>query len=71
MRSQISYYFTQHYGENQIHYLSQSNNNNIPKHVSGIKKLIGVLSSIATVSTNYYYIAYHRNAYGNVPMFIK
>jgi len=51
MRSQISYYFTQHYGENQIHYLTPNNYNNIPKHVSGIKKLISVLGNIATVST--------------------
>jgi len=70
MRSQISYYFTQHYGENQVHYLSPSNYNNIPKHVNGINKLISVLSNIATVSTDNDYIAYHRNTYGNVPLWV-
>jgi len=70
MRSLLSYYFAENYGEDQKHYLSQTSYNYIPKHANGINKLIRTLRDIASDSTNYYYITHQRNKYGNVPLWV-
>ena len=70
MRSLLSYYFTEHYGENQKHYLSHTSYNSHSKYVSGVNKLISTLKSIAVSSTHYPYITYQRFQYGNVPLWV-
>jgi abortive infection bacteriophage resistance protein len=70
IRSQVSYNFTQHYGENQIHYLSEGSFNNIPKNINGVKKLINMLKDMAMTSKDTEYIVYHRTKYGNVPLWL-
>ena len=70
MRSQISYYFSQKYGEDQTTYLTASNFNNIQKHTNGINQLIKILCNIALTSKDVEYIIYHRNNYNNVPLWV-
>ena len=70
MRSLLSYYFTEYHGEDQKHYLTQASYNYIPKHASGINKLIAALSSIVLSSPNYNYILHQRNKHGNVPLWV-
>ena len=70
MRSLMSYYFTELFGEQQIAYLSNSNYDSNPKNKHRIARLIQKLSSIANTSTEYRYIAYHRNTYNNVPLWV-
>ena len=70
MRSQLSYYFTERYGENQTHYLSSKSYSNIPKFKNGITKLTRLLNNLALTSTDYDYIVYHRKTYGNVPLWV-
>jgi len=64
MRSLLSYYFTEHYGENQKHYLTHTSYNTHSKYISGVKKLISTLKSIAVSSIHYPYITYQRSHYG-------
>ena len=70
MRSLLSYYFTEHYGEKQLHYLSRTSYNYIPKHEAGIDRLIDTFRNIALKSTDYYYITHQRNKHGNVPLWV-
>jgi len=70
MRSLLSYYFTEHYGEDQNHYLSHTSYNTHSKYISGINKLISTFKSIVLSSTHYPYITYQRFQYGNVPLWV-
>jgi len=68
MRSLLSYYFSQKHGNQQSSYLSMQNYDQTPRKSQTLKKLIGVLQDIALKSTDYAYINYQRNKYGNVPL---
>ena len=70
LHSVISYHFTQIYGEKQIFYLDRNNYNYIPQYRQGIDELIRKLSNLANGSTDYAYIKYHKNKYGNVPLWV-
>jgi abortive infection bacteriophage resistance protein len=70
MRSLLSYYFTEYYGEGQVHYLSRASYNYIPKHATGIDRLIDTLRNIALKSTDYHYITHQRNKHGNTPLWV-
>jgi len=70
MRSLLSYYFAENYGEDQKHYLSHTSYNYIPKHANGINQLISTLKDIATSSTNYHYVTHQRIKYKNVPLWV-
>ncbi len=70
IRSLVSYYFSEKYGENQASYLTVSNYNNIPRNNTDITKLIDKLSELANYNTDYPYIVHHRNSYGNVPLWV-
>lgn len=70
MRSLMSYYFTELHGENQSQYLLQSNYDATPRKVTAVNKLIGILSDIANISTDYEYINYQRRTYHNVPLWV-
>ena len=69
LRSLLSYYFTEKYGENQSAYSNAANYNNIAKHQRGIGRLISELKNLSQ-SKNYPYIEYQRNTYNNVPLWV-
>jgi abortive infection bacteriophage resistance protein len=70
MRSLLSYYFTEHYGAEQVHYLSQANYNSLPKYANEIKRLLDTLRDIAVHSNDNNYIVYQRKKHGNVPLWV-
>ena len=69
LRSLLSYYFTEKYGENQSAYSNAANYNTIAKHQRGIGRLISELENLSK-SKNYPYIEYQRKTYNNVPLWV-
>ena len=70
LRSVISYYFCEKYGEHQSFYLDKNNFSIYPKHCAGVKRLIGELDKLANKNSDYAYIIHHRNTYTNVPLWV-
>ncbi|MDR2599431.1 MAG: Abi family protein, partial [Oscillospiraceae bacterium] len=70
IRSMMSYYFTQKYGESQSEYLNKMNFNQTPRKQVTLTKLINILQNIAVNSTDYPYVSYQRESYGNVPLWV-
>lgn len=62
IRSLLSYYFTEKYGESQSAYLTKTNYNYARKHQQGIDRLVNDLQKL-TQTTQHSYIAYQRNTY--------
>ncbi len=69
-RSLLSYFFTEKYGESQVHYLNIDNYNNISSNILGVNKLIDTLSDLALNSNAYTYINFNRATYKNVPLWV-
>lgn len=69
IRSLLSYYFTEKYGEAQSAYLLKTNYNYVRKHQQGIDRLVYELQKL-TLTTHHSYIAYQRNTYHNVPLWV-
>lgn len=69
IRSLLSYYFTEKYGEAQSAYLLKTNYNYVRKHQQGIDRLVYELQKL-TLTTQHSYIAYQRNTYHNVPLWV-
>ena len=69
LRSLLSYYFTEKYGEKQSAYLLPANYNYARKNKIGIDRLTSELN-ILTQTAQYPYIEYQRNAYHNVPLWV-
>lgn len=70
LRSVISYYFCEKYGENQSFYLDENNFSIYPKHNADVKRLVGELDKLANQNSDYAYINHHRNTYKNVPLWV-
>jgi len=70
IRSLMSYYFTEKYGEQQSQYLNAANFTANPKHRNNVKKLIHTLCYLANKNTDYLYIRHQRRKYGNVPLWV-
>lgn len=69
LRSLISYYFCETYGESQFAYLSIHNFNTSRHNHNTVTRLISTLQR--AVSTNdYAYINYYRNTYQNIPLWV-
>jgi len=69
MRSLLSYYFTEKNGELQVSYLNKENYNYSRKHKNGIDRLVSELQKLAQTE-QHPYIAYQRNNYHNVPLWV-
>ena len=69
VRSLLSYYFTEKYGEAQSAYLLKTNYNYVQKHQQGIDRLVHELQKL-TLTTQHSYIAYQQNTYHNVPLWV-
>ncbi len=70
LRSVISYYFCEKYGEHQSFYLDENNFSIYPKYRADVKRLIGELDKLANHNSDYAYINHHRNTYNNVPLWV-
>lgn len=69
LRSLMSYYFSEKYGESQTTYLNINNFNNTRRTHKTASRLISTLQR--AVSTNdYVYINYYRDTYGNIPLWV-
>lgn len=69
LRSLMSYYFSEKYGEMQDAYLDVHNFNNSHRNHKTVLKLISTLNRAAT-TTDYVYINYYRTTYGNIPLWV-
>lgn len=70
LRSVISYYFCEKYGEHQSFYLDENNFSIYPKYSIEVKRLVGELDKLANQNSDYAYINHHRNTYNNVPLWV-
>lgn len=70
IRSLLSNYFTEKYGESQIHYLDPQNYSSEQRDRNKVAGLIGRLNNLANITTNYPYINHQRRKYGNVPLWV-
>ncbi|BDZ84340.1 hypothetical protein Lac2_24740 [Claveliimonas bilis] len=69
MRSLMSYYFAEKYGESQTAYLDENNYNNSQRNHKIISRLISTLQR-AVNTTDYVYINYYRANYNNIPLWV-
>lgn len=71
IKSLVSYYFTEKYGENQKQYLDVHNYQYFgKKNVKDIDYLVHVLEKYVTRTTEYHYINHAQKKYGNVPLWV-
>lgn len=70
MRSLMSYYFSEKYGESQAAYLDENNYNNSRRNHKIISRLISTLQR-AVNTTDYVYINYYRANYNNIPLWVS
>lgn len=70
IRSLLSYYFCEKYGENQSNYLNSTCFTDNPRRRDDVIKLIEILNNLANYNCNYPYINHQRNTYGNVPLWV-
>lgn len=69
LRSLMSYYFSERYGENQDAYLDIHHFNDSPRTHRTVIRLIATLQHAVT-STEYDYINYYRKSYANIPLWV-
>lgn len=69
LRSIMSYYFSEKYGEAQSAYLDINSYNNNSKNKKAVIKLVTTLRRAAT-TTDYAYLNHYRIAYGNIPLWV-
>ena len=70
IKSMISYYFCEKYGDNQSAYLDECNYNPSKKSAKEVKRLINSLAKSISIPSNYIYITHHAKTYGNVPLWV-
>ena len=70
MKSMVSYYFSEKYGENQAGYLTDTNYNLNRKNNAQIQRLVNSLAKSIATPSQYKYINHHANTYGNVPLWV-
>lgn len=70
IRSLLSYYFCEKYGEQQAHYLNSQNFNAMPQNARNVTKLIDKLNNLANNNNDYPYINHQRQSHGNVPLWV-
>ena len=70
LKSMLSYYFCEKYGEQQTAYLTAGNYNLTRKNSGKINRLITTLSQTIALPSNYSYITHHARVYGNVPLWV-
>lgn len=69
IRSLMSYYFSEKYGESQAAYLKPDNFENTKRNQKTISRLLATLQ-YAVNTTDYAYINYYRTNYHNIPLWV-
>lgn len=69
LRSLMSYYFSEKYGESQNVYLDINNFTNTRRTYKTVSRLMATLQRAVT-TTDYVYINYYRATYGNIPLWV-
>lgn len=69
LKSMISYYFSQKYGEAQIEYLTPQNFD-YTDHQQQVNRLINSLKQTIALPSHYRYITHHALKYRNVPLWV-
>lgn len=70
IKSLISYYFCEKYGERQQEYLKTLNYNLTKKNSSDINRMIYSIQQAISLPSRYTYITHHANKYGNIPLWV-
>lgn len=70
MKSMMSYYFCEKYGDNQSAYLDKNNYNLSKRNTFEIERLVKSLNKTISLPSNYAYITHHAKVYGNVPLWV-
>ncbi len=70
LKSMISYYFCEKYGEAQSEYLNPQNYNLTRRNHNQINRLINALNSSITLPSRYSYISHNAICYNNVPLWV-
>lgn len=70
IRSLLSNYFTEKYGESQLQYLKAENFSTDNKYKRDIARLISKLNHLANITEDYPYINHQRKKHGNVPLWV-
>lgn len=70
IKSMISYYFCEKYGENQSTYLDENNYNLSKKNAGEVKRLVTSLAKSISLPSHYAYITHNVRMYGNVPLWV-
>ena len=69
LKSMISYYFTEKYGESQSQYLNPNHFDYI-HHSKQVQRLVASLNKTITLPSPYRYITHHARKYHNVPLWV-
>ncbi|MEE1242319.1 MAG: Abi family protein [Frisingicoccus sp.] len=70
LKSMLSYYFCEKYGEPQTAYLNANNYNLHHKTSKNIYRLIHTLNKSISLPSNYKYITHYATIYNNVPLWV-
>lgn len=70
LKSMLSYYFCEKYGENQTTYLTSSNYNLTKRNANEINRLVASLNKAIATPSKYSYITHYVNVYNNVPLWV-
>lgn len=70
MKSMMSYYFCEKYGDSQNAYLNKNNYNLSKRNTFEIERLVKSLNKTISLPSNYAYITHHAKVYGNVPLWV-
>ncbi|MBQ8802258.1 MAG: Abi family protein [Tyzzerella sp.] len=70
IKSMISYYFCEKYGESQTEYLNITNYTVSKKNIHDVNRLISSLNKTITLPSHYSYITHHATKYNNVPLWV-
>lgn len=70
LKSLLSYYFCETYGESQNAYLDVNNYNYTGKTKFNVNRLVQILQDMVSKKSNYVYINHNRITYGNIPLWV-
>jgi len=70
LKSLISYYFCEKFGESQTEYLNSNNFNSAKKNQKAVHRLITSLEKAISLPTHYNYIVHYAKNYHNVPLWV-
>ena len=70
IKSLLSYYFCEKYGEQDTKYLDIHNYTLNKRNYSSVNRLVDSMQKAITLPSRYAYITHHATTYGNVPLWV-